>query len=156
MTPRERERPGVERVEESANVRELQQFRFSGHEQTNSELNRRHTVSQHQRIELFEQFDVAADRRPGCERDKCRRQRHGRQLAQANGVDEIRYICPFSQLHEHLVVDRFDGARDHEATGVAQEAEHIDVTQDVFDLDCHVVGEARKLLSRRRSTMRRA
>ena len=70
--------------------------------------------------------------------------RHERQpgvAAQRDRVHEILLACAPSRASRGRVVDRLDGARDECAARVHEAAEQIAMTQQMLDLDRHVVGD---------------
>ena len=121
------------------------------------QLNRRDVLDEIERLELIEQVDVAGSSvvhgvngtNVGDSVTPASRQ-------SATAVDEVGARVPLPQLRQHAVVDRFDRARDEQASGVAQQRQHVRVLQQVLDLDRDVVGDARDTPRASRSTTRRA
>ena len=65
--------------------------------------------------------------------------------ARIDRADEVGACVSLSQFEQDVVVDRFHGARDHQASRVAQETEHLDMSKNVFDLDRDVVSQTGEL-----------
>ena len=140
MRPPVRQRRRIERRDQTLHVGELEQTRSPGNQQANRELNRRDVLDQIQLLDRVQQLDVVVERHPRMERDEGWRERHANLAAQRHGLDEIAPGVSFVEPRQHAVVDRLRGARDEQAPGVAQPRQQIAMTQQVFDLDGHVVG----------------
>ena len=143
VTPWPRQRAGVESAHALANLVELQQRRISGDEQADAQLNRRDVFLEAQRRELIEQLNVPGCRRPRRERNEGRRQMHAGVPAERDGRDEIGTRMTLAQTLQHDRIDRFHRARHEEASGVAQQRNHLRVLQQMLDLDRHVVADPR-------------
>ena len=145
VTPRVRERRGIEPRHETANLLELQQPRPFGHEQPDRQLDRRHRLDQIQVDDRLQQIAVALARGPGRERDEGGRQRQAGRPAHGDGALDVRARVPLAQPRQHGVVERLHRARDQDAARGAQFRKQARVGEEVLDLDRDVEGQVREL-----------
>ncbi len=138
-------RGGVEAGSHRPDLRELQEARPFGNQQTDRELDRRDVLDEVEAIDRLEQRAVAFERRPWGEGHERRRQRQPCVPAERRGTLEAGARVTLLQLLEHLVVNRLDRARHERAASLAEHGEQVGVREEMFDLDRDVVRDLGKL-----------
>ena len=145
MVPRMDQPHRIERLHDRPNLVELEQTRARRHQETDRELDRRDVINQVESPDLGQQLTICRQRGPRGKGHKRRHQHHTDLAAERDGALDVGTPVALGEPRQDRVVERFDGARDEHAPGVTQPPELGGVTQQVLNLDRHVVRQVGKL-----------